>query len=96
MTAPADPREAGGEAVVEVVDDGIGLRPGEEEAVFERFYRGEEGEAGGGSGIGLTIARVLVRAHGGDLRASSEGTGQGARFTATLPLAGPAEGRPGG
>ncbi|RIK17508.1 MAG: sensor histidine kinase [Acidobacteria bacterium] len=70
---------------VEVVDHGVGLRPGEEAMVFERFYRGEGRAGDGGSGIGLTIARALVRAHGGDLVARSEGPGRGSRFTVTLP-----------
>ena len=78
----------GAGAVVEVVDHGAGLRPGEEEAVFERFYRGEDRASGDGSGIGLTIARALVRAHGGDLVAASAGVGEGARFTVTLPAGG--------
>jgi signal transduction histidine kinase len=76
-------------ATIEVVDHGVGLRPGEAEAVFERFYRGEARAGDGGSGIGLTIARALMRAHGGDLVASSDGPGTGSRFTATLPVAGP-------
>ena len=75
-----------GAATVEVVDHGVGLGPGEEEAVFERFYRGEDRAGDEGSGIGLTIARALVRAHGGDLVARSDGPGKGSRFTATLPL----------
>lgn len=75
-----------GPARIEVVDHGVGLRPGEVEAVFERFYRGEARAGDGGSGIGLTIARALVRAHDGDLVATSDGPGRGARFTATLPV----------
>ena len=93
VTAPTDPV---GAATVEVVDHGVGLRPGEEEAVFERFYRGKERSVGGGSGIGLTIARALVRAHGGELVASSDGPGTGARFVATLPLRGRSDVPPGG
>lgn len=85
VTAATDPVGARAAATVEVADRGVGLRQGEEEAVFERFYRGEERGVGGGSGIGLTIARALVRAHGGDLVASSDGPGKGARFSATLP-----------
>ncbi|OLT20250.1 hypothetical protein BJF81_05970 [Ornithinimicrobium sp. CNJ-824] len=77
-------------ATVEVVDHGVGLRPGEETAVFERFYRGEESADADGSGIGLTIARALARAHGGDLVAASDGPGRGSRFTMTLPVPGPA------
>lgn len=87
---------ADGPATVEVLDTGVGLRPGEEDAVFERFYRGTGGAPGpdgpdgpddgdGGSGVGLTIARALARAHGGDLTASSGGPGQGSRFVLTLP-----------
>jgi histidine kinase len=75
----------GGDVRVEVVDQGVGLRPGEETAVFERFYRGPAEGATEGSGIGLTIARALARAHGGDLVATSEGPGRGARFTLRLP-----------
>lgn len=77
----------GAAATVQVVDHGVGLRPGEEEAVFERFYRGEDRAGDGGSGIGLTIARALARAHGGDLVAGSDGPGTGSRFTVTLPMA---------
>jgi signal transduction histidine kinase len=85
-----------GWAVLEVADSGEGLAPEDLERVFERFYRvgGRRGQReSGGSGIGLTIARGIVRAHGGDLTASSPGPGQGATFTARLPLA-PAHGAP--
>ncbi|WP_134772714.1 sensor histidine kinase [Ornithinimicrobium flavum] len=79
---------AGDPAVVDVLDRGVGLQPGEEEAVFERFYRGDRSGQDDGSGIGLTIARALARAHGGDLVASSAGPGTGARFRLTLPAGG--------
>ena len=84
-------RREGDEAVVEVTDNGEGLDEGELERVFERFYRvpgRRVGEHDTGSGIGLTIARGIVREHGGDLTASSAGRGHGATFTARLPLAG--------
>ena len=82
---------AGGEAsaVVTVTDTGEGLAPEDLERVFERFYRAPERprSAEGGSGIGLTIARGIVRAHGGTLDARSPGRGGGATFTARLPVA---------
>jgi len=80
---------ARGLAVVTVRDTGEGLAPTELERIFERFYRVADRAADheGGSGIGLTIARGLARAHGGDLVAGSAGAGQGATFTLTLPLA---------
>jgi len=55
--------------------------------VFERFYRAGDGRARtrGGSGIGLAIARALVEAHGGHIRADSAGPGRGTTFTVTLP-----------
>jgi histidine kinase len=90
VAGPGQRAGAGPVATVEVHDHGVGLRPGEEEAIFERFFRGAERAGDGGSGIGLTIARALVRAHGGDLVATSAGPGKGSRFTVTLPLAGPA------
>lgn len=77
------------DAMISVADTGVGLEASDLERVFERFYRvGGRGEAGrdGGSGIGLTIARGIVRAHGGELAAASAGPGRGATFTVRLPL----------
>lgn len=74
-------------ATVTVSDTGLGLVAEDVERVFERFYRvpGERRRQPGGSGIGLTIARSIARAHGGELTAASDGPGTGARFTLTLP-----------
>ena len=65
---PAEP--AGGRhVVIEVEDDGPGIPPGELERVFEPFYRGEpsRNRETGGVGLGLPIARNILRAHGGDV-----------------------------
>jgi len=77
-------REAG-RAVIEVSDSGPGISPDELERVFERFFRGRAGSAGG-SGIGLTVVRELVAAHGGEVRAGNA-AGGGAVFTVAIPLA---------
>ena len=70
-------------------DTGIGIAPEHLSHVFERFYRVDKSRsrAGGGSGIGLTIARHLVEAHGGQIEAASDGLGQGSTFSFTLPIA---------
>lgn len=75
-----------GRAGFQVVDTGMGLTAVELAHVFERFYRGEPSAAGrsDGSGVGLTIAQGIMRAHGGDVTATSAGRGLGARFTAHL------------
>lgn len=79
---------AGREAEVRVTDTGVGLSAADLERVFERFYRAPDGlPRSAGSGVGLTIARGLARAHGGDVRADSQGPGRGSTFTLTLPLA---------
>ena len=62
------------DAVVEIADTGRGLTEEENTAVFERFYRGDH-TGPGGSGIGLTIARAIVRRHGGEITATSPGRG---------------------
>ena len=79
----------GDTAVLTVTDNGDGLEPDELERIFERFYRTDSARSRdlGGSGIGLTISRAIVEAHGGTLRAESEGPGRGTRFVCTLPAA---------
>ncbi len=77
------------EVEVSVADTGIGVPPEHLNNIFTRFYRVDKSRsraAGGGSGIGLTIARHLIEAHGGKIWAESEGEGKGSRFVFTLPL----------
>ncbi len=80
-----------GEDFVEVgvADTGEGIPPELLARVFERFYRTDSSRSRdrGGSGIGLTIARAIAEAHGGTLRAESDGPGLGSRFILTLPVA---------
>jgi two-component system sensor histidine kinase ChvG len=77
---------AKGLAVLEFQDKGPGIPPGRLDAVFDRFYseRPSTEAFGQHSGLGLSIARQIVRGHGGDLTASNR---DGACFTLTLPLA---------
>jgi signal transduction histidine kinase len=76
-----------GQAQVMVTDTGVGLAPGDTERIFERFYRAPgQPRRAPGSGIGLTIARGIARAHGGDVTAASDGPGRGAAFVLGLPL----------
>ena len=76
-------------AQVKVTDTGMGIPEDALPYIFERFYRVDPSRArnSGGSGIGLTIARHLVWAMGGDIRADSEGAGTGSTFTFSLPNA---------
>jgi signal transduction histidine kinase len=75
----------GSMAFVDVVDTGHGIPADEVDRIFERFYRGPTGTSSrAGRGIGLTIARGLARAHGGDVVAFGGGSG-GARFRLTVP-----------
>jgi len=79
--------EAGAEgsrAIIAVSDAGAGIPPDELPHVFDRFFRGR-GARARGSGIGLTVARELVRAHGGDIEVASR-PGRGTTFTVVLPL----------
>ena len=77
----------GGEVELVVRDNGEGIPSDQLPRVFERFYRVDAGRSRtrGCSGIGLTIARALVEAHGGRIRADSAGPGTGAALTVTLP-----------
>ncbi len=71
---------------IEVADHGIGIAPFELSKVFQRFQRlPKEGFNSRGLGLGLFIVRNIVRAHGGSVRAQSEGLGNGSRFVVILP-----------
>lgn len=77
---------AGKEVVVSVEDDGPGITVKDLPRVFDRFYRGRTVKARSGAGLGLSIARQIVAAHGGLIWAESRrGRGTAVRFT--LPLA---------
>lgn len=73
------------EVKVAVVDTGRGLAQHELLHVFDRFYRAAPSDRTGGTGVGLTIARAITRAHGGELTATSDGLGKGARFVVSVP-----------
>ncbi|MFE1922734.1 sensor histidine kinase [Streptomyces asoensis] len=85
-------RVSSGTARVSVADEGPGIPPGDRERVFDRFYRVDKARSRdrGGSGLGLSVARSLARAHGGALELDEDA---GATvFRLTLPLAPPAPG----
>jgi signal transduction histidine kinase len=71
---------------IQISDSGQGVDPAEHERVFEPFYRSQKTRRfPQGLGLGLTIARDIVEAHGGRLELTSE-LGQGSQFTVRLPL----------
>jgi len=81
--------QKGNDVLISVKDNGAGIPPEHLPHVFDRFYRVDKSRsrrAGGGSGIGLTIAKSLVEAHGGIIRAASDGIGKGSTFIFTLPI----------
>jgi len=77
-----------GDLLVTVSDTGPGVPPGQRESIFEKFTRGARESATPGVGLGLTISRAIVEAHGGKIWAE-ENSGGGARFCFTLPLGTP-------
>ncbi len=88
--------EVGGEVRVEVADRGPGVPKGQEEAIFRKFFQspGPQGSAHsgrmppGGAGLGLTISRGIITAHGGRMWVEHR-PGGGAAFRFTVPLSGP-------
>jgi two-component system sensor histidine kinase ChvG len=86
---------SGGQVIAAVEDEGTGIPPDNLETIFERFYtaRPKGAAFGGHSGLGLSIARQIVEAHGGKIwaenRTDAEGKVMGARFVVSLPAAQP-------
>jgi two-component system, OmpR family, sensor histidine kinase KdpD len=76
---------------VEVADRGPGLPPGDEGRIFDKFYRAPAVSAASGVGLGLTICRGIITAHGGRMWAENR-PGGGAVFRFTLPLSSPPAG----
>ncbi|HMS36166.1 MAG TPA: HAMP domain-containing sensor histidine kinase [Arachnia sp.] len=76
----------GEHAEVKVSDNGIGIKPEDQERIFERFFRVDYGRSreSGGTGLGLSIVRHIAVTHGGDIRVWSR-PGQGSTFTLRLP-----------
>lgn len=74
-------------ALVSVQDTGIGIAPAEQIRIFDRFYRvnSDRSRHTGGAGLGLSIAKAIVRSHQGDIKVQSE-LGKGSTFTVRLPL----------
>lgn len=83
-------------AVLTVTDSGPGIRAGEEERIFQRFYRSDRSRSReeGGTGLGLAIVRSIIELHGGTVKAENRPQG-GAQFTLTLPSQETAQSIPG-
>jgi histidine kinase len=81
-------QQIGNEIQISVTDTGIGIPVEHLPHIFTRFYRVDKSRSrvGGGSGIGLTIAKHLIEAHGGGIWVESEGLGNGSNFTFVLPV----------
>jgi two-component system sensor histidine kinase KdpD len=74
-----------------IADTGSGIVPGDEERVFQKFYRSRPEGATGGAGLGLAICRAIITAHGGRIWGENRVEG-GARFTFVIPQPTPPKG----
>jgi signal transduction histidine kinase len=84
-------RSSNDQAIIRVIDTGIGIAPVDQQRIFDRFYRVERSRTrsrvyGGGTGLGLAIALTIIKAHGGNIELESE-LNKGSTFTVRLPLA---------
>ena len=80
--------EESGRLVIEVSDTGIGIPADALSRIFSPFEQGDSSihRRYGGLGLGLSIARTLIKAHGGTLEAASKGLDKGAKFTARFKM----------
>ena len=88
----------GAEAVVRIVDTGVGIDAETLPRVFDLFVQADRSldRSSGGLGIGLTLVRALVEQHGGSVTAGSDGPGSGSEFVVRLPAGGMSDPRHGG
>jgi signal transduction histidine kinase len=70
-------------ATIEVQDSGVGILPEEQPRIWERLYRGDKSRSQRGLGLGLSLVKAIVEAHGGEVSVRSE-VGRGSTFTVTL------------
>ena len=77
-------RQDGDRVALEVSDTGVGIAEDQLHLIFERFHRADPSRSEGGAGLGLSIARQIAEAHGGQIRAEST-PGTGSTFTLLLP-----------
>jgi hypothetical protein len=73
------------QAVITVTDTGVGIKKGDGERIFERFYRADSVRSTEGTGLGLSIVKSVINAHGGEINVRSE-PGKGSCFTVLLPI----------
>ncbi len=73
-------RQGKNRLVLQVCDTGIGIKPDDLLKIFDRFFRGDRSRSQEGAGLGLSLARAIARAHGGDIRVQSD-AGKGSTFT---------------
>jgi signal transduction histidine kinase len=83
-------RSSNEQAIIRVIDTGIGIAPGDQQRIFDRFYRVERSRTrsrlyGGGTGLGLAIALTIIKAHRGTIELESE-LNKGSTFTVRLPI----------
>ena len=76
--------ESQGQVVVAVQDTGIGIAKQDLPRIFERFFRCDQSRSQAGIGLGLSLARAIARAHGGDITVASM-PNKGSTFTVRLP-----------
>jgi signal transduction histidine kinase len=78
-------RRAGHEAALDVSDSGQGIPASELPRIWDRLFRGDQSRAARGLGLGLSLVKAIVEAHGGTVAAASE-VGKGSTFSVRLPL----------